>query len=344
MTGKDFTYEWKINDEFVSADSVFEYHFKEAGIYVVRFIVFDQKQNSCTSEQQIQVTESSADSLYIRGFLFADVLPVDNGVVALYREENQEWIKVMETETVNGEYVFDDLVKGRYLMHARGNEAVHFAFIPTYFVNGISWIDAYHLDLKNPVEDVKITLIRSEELNASGLGALSGRISNGDETTPDIVLLKDQVSGKVIKWTITDENHGFSFDQLPYGSYKVTAEKPGTSFSQSFELTELRPEILDIEMNPGVVSEVKDLMELTTLNVYPTKFSNEIYLENNGYSNEDLSIELITTSGKRVVSQQISLGVAEKRTIKTFDANRGLLIMKVRSESGKVLTKRLIKE
>ncbi|MEL6558646.1 MAG: PKD-like domain-containing protein [Bacteroidota bacterium] len=342
--GEAVEFEWEIDGEFVSADSSFEYHFKEAGNYEVVLTVYDEEQNSCTSEELIQVTEPSADSLYIRGYLFADVLPVDNGVVELYREENQEWIKVMETGTFNGEYEFDDLVRGKYLIHARGNEQVHFAFIPTYFVNGISWFDAYHLDLEHPVEEVKITLIRSEELNATGQGALRGSIAAGEEIVPNIVLLKDQASGKVMRWTVTDANHGFSFDGLPYGRYKVTAEKPGVSFSQSFELTEARPEILDFEMNPGVVSDVRDLLNLSTLNVYPTKFNDEIHLENKGYTSENLLIELVSTSGKQVMSQQITLGVAESKTIKIYDTNRGLLIMKVRNEKGKVLTKRLIKE
>ena len=143
---------------------------------------------------------------------------------------------------------------------------------------------------------------------------------------------------------MTDANHEFSFDQLPYGRYKVTAEKPGASFSQSFELTEDRPEILDFEMNPGVVSKIKDLSNLNSLRVYPTKFTNEIHLENKGYTSENLLIELITTSGKQVMCQRISLGVSESKSIKVYDENRGILIMRVQNENGQVLTKRLIKE
>ena len=74
-------YEWNGDNELVSTDSVFEYTFNEAGIYEVALTKFDDLQNSCSSKELIEVKEPLADSLSIRGSLFADVLPVDKGVV-----------------------------------------------------------------------------------------------------------------------------------------------------------------------------------------------------------------------------------------------------------------------
>ena len=300
----------------------------------------------CEECQEVAIEQANnPDSLYIVGSLFADLIPVEGGMVELYRKEEQDWLKVDETDTEQGYFKFEDLEKGEYLMHARGNEDIHFAFIPTYFVNGISWRDAYHLELENSAVDVKITLIRAEALNLEGDGRLQGRIANAaEDLQPTVILLQDLISKRVLQWTVSDHDHGFEFDELPFGRYQITMEKPGDSFVKAFELTENTPEILDFEMNPGVVSSTEEELSGVLLKVFPTRVQQQLQIQNTSYRNESLRVEILSTTGKRVLLNQIELGAAEQKPLDLAGIQSGLFFIRIQDESGRVMIKRLIKE
>ncbi|MGB3464922.1 MAG: T9SS type A sorting domain-containing protein, partial [Cyclobacteriaceae bacterium] len=337
------SYEWSIDGQLVSTDSIFTYDFPANGNYLVSLTIINDSQRFCSEEVNIQVLKNYDRTYRVQGLLYADVLPVDGGMVEIYSHMDNTWKKLRETGTRNGDFQFDGLPEGEYLLYARGNQQVHFSFIPTYFVNGISWADAYHLDLRDSVEDIKITLIRSESLNVSGNGLLRGKILDNEQIKTPVVLLKDAVSQRVLRWTLADNNNEFNFEQLPYGSYQVTIEVPGSSFSRSFELTESRNSILDFEMEPGVVSSNEITPQLASVAVYPTRFAGEINLRNDGYSTENLEVEIINLAGKVVLQQKISLQSAQTSSLSVNESNPGILILKIINEKGEVMTKRLIR-
>ncbi|MEL7145431.1 MAG: PKD domain-containing protein, partial [Bacteroidota bacterium] len=343
---QNIEYRWTFGDGSDATDTSYVAHtYASSGKYTVCLEMFRDNE-SCRSCQEITVERANqTDSMYIHGSLFADLIPVDAGVVELYQKDNEEWLKIAESVTDQGSFKFEDLSRGEYLMYARGNEQLHFAFIPTYFVNGISWTDAYHLQLDQSAVEVKITLIRAEGLNEEGEGKIAGRIINSEQGEQEtVILLQDLISKRVLKWTMSDENQSFQFTDLPFGRYQIKMEKPGDSFVKAFELTENAPEILNFEMNPGVVSDTDNELSQDFLKVFPTSVSEYLKIQNTRNYHQSLQIEFFSTAGNLVLSDHIHLGASQEHRVDLSGLQPGLLILRVRDEAGTSMIKRLIKE
>ncbi|MEM9855865.1 MAG: T9SS type A sorting domain-containing protein [Bacteroidota bacterium] len=337
-------YEWFVNGVLSSEESSFHYTFPDSGVYEIRLDLL-KWWDSCSSIKNISVKTNSdstqADSLYINGSLFADLIPVDGGNVALYQKENDNWVYSSETVATKGEFTFENLSKGRYLIHARGDEFVHQAFIPTYFVNGVGWQDAYKLDLTGSAEEVKITLIRSQALSA-GQGQLQGRVVSDEMKEPVVILLKDRISGRTVKWTVSGEEHAFNFDQLPFGKYTLTVEKPSQSFSRQVDLNE------DLSNLTNIVLKADEILGRDEalgggLSVYPTQIEDKVFLSNQGYTGGDTSVELRSISGKLLMSQRLEIKARETIELTLPILGQGMYLMRIIDNEGKISVTKLIK-
>ena len=251
------SYNWYIDDEQVGYEAYFSYVFPQAGIYNVDLSI-EYGDSSCVVSEQIEV---SAGNLHISGSLFADLIPVVGGTVSLYKMQDNQWSFVAACPTDIGKFAFDNLTKGAYLVYSRGNESIHQVFIPTYFVNGVSWEDAYTLNLYGSAEGLKITLIRSESLS-SGQGGITARM-DAAAFDSEVVLLTDRASKKTLKWTVSHQNQ-FAFDQLPFGAYQVTLEKPSSSYSFNVDLTESQPNVeIDLNLNKILSTDDENGLEIS---------------------------------------------------------------------------------
>ncbi|MEM7109744.1 MAG: PKD domain-containing protein, partial [Bacteroidota bacterium] len=337
-------YEWFLNGVLASENLSFHYTFPDSGTYEVRLDIL-RWWDSCSSSQNVLVPAQGdpivADSLYIQGFLFADLIPVDDGAVALYKKANGSWKYSSEVVTTAGEFVFNNLSSGNYLIHARGDEFIHQAFIPTYFVNGVGWQDAYELELSGSAEEVEITLIRSQALSA-GQGQLQGRVAADELDLPFVLLLKDRSSGRTVKWAVSEEEHRFNFDQLPFGQYKITVERPSMSFSKNFDLNENQSTINNIELRTDAVLGQEEVFS-GGLHIYPTKVEDHVFLRNQTHAGGDTRVDLQSISGKRLMSEHIIIEARETVEITLPRLEAGVYLMRVIDHEGKTSVTKLIK-
>ncbi len=323
------TYLWEVEGGFQSSDSVLNYTFSDAGLWNVSLTTFVGNDSSCTAIQTIEVQPGI---LYIQGTLFADLIPVDRGTVDLYQRQGDEWSPALQTSSQNGAFTFNNLSQGTYIIHARGDEFVNQAFIPTYFVNGVGWQDAYKLDLTGSAEDVKITLIRSQTLS-SGQGQVQGRVVSTETEGPFVILLKDRTSRRTVKWTVSDEAHSFSFDQLPFGQYQLTVEKPSRSFSQNVDLTESQSRVSDIELRTDVVLGRNEALS-GKLNIYPTMVEDRVFLSNNAPTGGNMTVELRSISGKLLMNQQLVINAGETAELSLPPLKKGIYFIRVVDNEG----------
>ncbi|MEM7549782.1 MAG: hypothetical protein AAF363_08910 [Bacteroidota bacterium] len=332
------TFLWEIEGGFQSTNTLLEYTFPDAGLWNVTLNQISNNGDTCSATRTIEVPPGN---LHIYGSVFADLIPADGGVVSLYQKQTSDWIHINDVSTDNGAFNFSNLAPGRYLLHARGDAFVHQAFIPTYFVNGVGWQDAYTLDLFGSAEEVKITLIRSQSLS-SGQGRIQGRVITNEPAEPFVILLKDRASRNTVKWTISGTSHSFDFNQLPFGEYLLTVEKPSQSFSRSIDLTENQANISGIELNPNVIlSSEEEFSE--KLAVYPTFIEDHVFLNNQTFTRLDLTLELRSMTGDLVMSEVLELNAGETTELALPNIDDGIYFMRTTNKEGHSTVTKLIK-
>ena len=337
------TYTWSFGDS-TSANTAVAYHdFTSNGTYNVCLTQSDTL-GSCTYCTDVTISPNQNDSLYIEGSLYADLLPVTSGTVELYQSDSitSRWTKIDEREVYQGTFRFSNVMPGRYLIYGRGAEEIYGPYVPTYFVNGISWRDAYAINLTGAAEDIKITLIRSYQLSSPGAGSATGRLVDGEEESGDyVVILKDANANKILGWDLTNNGKDFHFGQLPFGKYNVVLERPSSSMSQTFELTAENPNITDIELGPNLVSGVES--QLNGISVYPTELKTHITLENRSYENKDLSVQLKSVTGTDFINQAVQIAPGETLEMKVPELPTGMYILFMSDQNDETKTYKLIK-
>ncbi|MEO1256711.1 MAG: hypothetical protein AAFY41_17750, partial [Bacteroidota bacterium] len=209
------------------------------------------------------------------------------------------------------------------------------------FVNGIAWQDGYELNLYGPVQELMVTLIRSQTLSA-GSGKVQGRMLADHPDEPYILLLKDQASKKVMKWAVSGPDQSFSFDELPFGRYLLTAEKPSQSVSRSFDLTENQPIVSDIELNPSLVLGQSDAFS-NELGIHPTIIEDYVYLKNEAYAGHDFSVKLRSITGQLVMTEDLRLEAGQTAKLALPVLERGIYFIKMVNVEGHLKVAKLIK-
>ncbi|MEM9340542.1 MAG: hypothetical protein AAGA66_17540 [Bacteroidota bacterium] len=347
------SYLWYVDNRYVSDSSSLNYTFPDSGLFTVRLDVLGLA-DSCTTSQELfvpltpsdtTVTDTTMiDTLSIKGTLLADLVPI-NGLLDLYKKSEDVWEKVTTTNSLNGEYAFTGLAKGTYMIHARGEATSYADFIPTYFVNGVDWVDAYTIDLTGAADDLNITLIRSANLSSQGVGSVSGQLS-GLVTTEDeyVLLLKDPSSRNVMKWTVSDKNtNNFRFENLPYGEYKIMVECPGKTATRSISITESTPSVsMDLMLDDNVTG--LDFDREVAVKVYPTFIEESLHVRNESGSVQDLMLTMRSLSGKELFTEQVKLPAGETFTKDLSGVGSGIKILQLTDQHGTVENIRLIKK
>ncbi|MBL3656308.1 PKD domain-containing protein [Fulvivirga sediminis] len=337
---EDVSYLWDLGNGITyDSSSMFIHTFSDTGTYNVCLLKTDSI-DSCQYCNEIIVGPLERDSLYIDGNVYADLMPVFEGTVELYRKDSSEWHKISQVNLSNGHFRFNELMEGQYLLYARGDEEVYDKYIPTYFVNGINWRDAYTLNLTGAIEEVKITLIKSYQLSSPGAGTVSGHLIEAEDDDY-VVILKDGNSNKTLGWDITNNGRDFHFGQLPFGKYRVILERPSASMSQTFELTAENPDARGIELGPNMVAGVES--QLNGISVYPTELKRHITLENKSYENKDLSVELKAITGRNFISTSVNMTAGEALKMEVPQLPSGIYMLQLTDQNGEVKIYKLIK-
>lgn len=152
----------------------------------------------------------------------------------------------------DGGFRLNSMLKGKYLLYAVPDTVTGNQLSPAYYLNEQHWQSAYVFDLQSDVFDVDIQFKTLLHRNKSGQGLISGRFlmsgSNmGDEvycqpwfSQPETdaiycqeglanvsILLYNPSKTALIDYALTDIDGYFYFDSLPFGNYRVDAERPG---------------------------------------------------------------------------------------------------------------------
>ncbi len=190
----------------------------------------------------------------VEGRLWNNGFKVDQGIVLALRKGNDN-IKARQLCQVDeqGNFRFEKLAAGDYYMYGVPDTMNIGGAVPAYYARNISWQDAYLLPVDADVYDIDITLPSADYLLPQGEASISGRFlqpPSGYFFNPSVfcdswftenspfefcsggvsnitILLYNTDKTKLLDYTLTDSSGNFFFHHLPYGNYRVSAEKAG---------------------------------------------------------------------------------------------------------------------
>ncbi|MCX7767836.1 MAG: carboxypeptidase regulatory-like domain-containing protein [Flavobacteriales bacterium] len=167
-----------------------------------------------------------------------NLIPADAGLAYLvqYNPFNNTLNALANTGISNGQFCFPNVAPGAYLVKVAlvPNSPYYADFVPTYFSNVPFWWQATQIVVppSNPNVNIGcITMIPG--VNPGGPGFIGGSIFQGanksapGDPVPNVEVLLLDPDDSPVAYTYTNHLGQYSFNNLPYGTYKVWPEQAG---------------------------------------------------------------------------------------------------------------------
>ncbi len=308
----------------------------------------------------------------VEGRVLNNGVPVQGAVVLAISElinSTKHITDITHTES-DGTFIFKGLYESDYLFYAIPDTSIVGRLLPTYFVNKLDWQTAYSLTLEANTYHVEIELNSGGMELPAGEGQISGKFNrpvlmtgfdfycqpwftftqqpfcNEGVSNITIFLYNDKLN-KPLKYTLTDANGYFIFNNLPFGEYYIGAEKAGfeTIKSSSISLSPSFPVRNDITLRIADESKIRvyvpDAKLPVSSQIYPNPTSSVVHIP---IDILDTGIELISvynTMGQAVKQLKITPGSnnTDFYTLDVSDLPDGLfLLLVMNAESSKTFS------
>lgn len=189
----------------------------------------------CTDTVSKEITLPGIKPLFsMSGFVTGKGTLLPQGTIVLYYKTDDGYFDIREANVINnGNFYFDGLEKGRYLLYAMPHMYYSGQYLPTYYANKLHWFRADEINLESNTGDIHLQMATTL-IMGKGPGRISGKINrnfnkNTQSANPmagnsDIVVYLYTESGEVISVCTPDENNDFAFNDLLYGTYTLRLE------------------------------------------------------------------------------------------------------------------------
>ncbi len=357
------SYFWDFGDGTTSDEGEAVTHtYAEEGIYEVQLITVDEAE--CTAVSLAIVVVQATNSNYIiEGTVFVENDLVDYGVVSLYSIVSDtiggegDIILLDFTMTEDGEYEFNNLPVGNYLVQAAPVEvSAHYgSALPTYYGDVAHWMDATIVIVSengaesNPYD---IHLI-SEEGVANGQGQISGDIIGEDvkavmSNDNELVLHLMDENNQVLSFVYGEINNSFEFSDLAYGTYIVYTEVIGVVTYPSVVVLNADNPNAEIEIFVKSTEVTNSIDEVTNLevkgSVYPNPVNTFANIRLNLLSSSKVELLIINQLGQVLENRNGDLSQGEHTfTFNIQDYPSGLYFIQIKSDKN-IVTQKFIKE
>ncbi|HPJ63052.1 NosD domain-containing protein [Lentimicrobium sp.] len=309
----------------------------------------------------------------ISGSLLHESGPVAGGVVlAMSREEAGTRAVALAHSAEDGKFIFEELPAGTYYLFALGEPTMYNGFLPSYYASGSFWQPAYLLPLDSDVYDIDIRLQRLGDVIQPGTGSISGVYTYLGDAGRDadvyneswfdpagppasqpgylpasnhVVYLMNTSLTHVIRWALTDMEGNFTFESLPFGTYRLWGEKAGytNALSPLIALSPLNPDAGGVVMSVNnqkisiqVPDPARDIDNVPFL--YPNPAGDIVWI-NLPWSENPVryELEIYSSAGLKVLSASFSSGFsAIKRSVDVAGLAAGIYPCLLRDDTGNI--------
>ncbi|MDD3877425.1 MAG: PKD domain-containing protein [Bacteroidales bacterium] len=337
-TSTSMNYLWNFGDSTTSNLPNPVHTYLTYGTYNVCLFVWDSL-SGCQDQfcQTIVIGNNGGFS----GNVFASGVPADMGIVYLLsvvpvpNSMTSNIVAVASTLIDSGGYyLFQNIPYGNYLVqaHLDPSSTFFFSHLPTYYGDVLYWSQATYVNVGQVGLTIQynINLISTVALS-NGNGQISGSIvpGAGSKSITDIenvqVVLLDEFDTPLI-YTYSDANGDFSFDNLPYGTYKIYAEvwgKDPVSATVILDNSNSTVNNVIITINEEtVIASIKDLQNIYLEHIselYPNPARDNVYLDFDMKQNAKIKMVIHNIYGQEIKSEEINANTGANRL--TFNVN-----------------------
>ncbi|HPE57562.1 MAG TPA: PKD domain-containing protein [Bacteroidales bacterium] len=314
---------------------------------------YDPIGDSCVASscQEILLGGQSGEQIF--GHIVADGSPIDFALVGLFAMEpgGAFTYEFTSTEPGTGSYFFNNVPNGDYYLFAMltPQSPLFYDYFPTYYGDAIFWFDATVISadsLSNPY-DINLVPITSF---TSGPGVISGSVTMEDSKGPgdNIMVMLMDADQNPIGYIQTNENGLFEFDNLGYGTYKLTVEMPGVTseiavvdINENNEETELAFYVKGTSAYLGV--EPQSAISISG-DIFPNPASDLVNLELFANKRTEIQINIINQMGQTVYTEVQNLQTGKQRIqIPVADLPAGMYHVQMIESNGSNMIKRFVK-
>ncbi len=310
--------------------------------------------------QSIQNVIVSDTIPMIKGKVTANDSLIQNAWVALFGINNPVGSCIaLDTAYIDnqGNYYFSSFPINypAYILKAEfpyGSVAGNY-YIPTYYDTLYSWMNSPPVYPKIDTTAYNIKLMDFLPNQLSGIGSISGSLSNGKKSTNSIlqqidILLINQFN-QVLKRTKPNLAGNYYFTNLPFSNYKVYVELPGkitipanvTINNSTYNINNLNFVIND----NVIILAVNDENELQNAvsEVYPNPATQEAFIDFSFKKPETIQLNIYNQFGQNMLEKSVSaISGSQRITLDINNLSAGFYTLVI-SNKTKKLSRKLIK-
>jgi len=213
-------------------------------------------------------------------------------------------------------------------------------YIPSYRNSTPYWEESPTITIANGGEGLKNVInINAIPMTAvTGVGAIGGQIFSYGENE-NIMLFKDS---EPVRQAYIGFGGGFFFDNLAYGTYIVTWERPGFErLEREVTLSPSNPEELFIDF--GYTTSTEDEVYKPFIYLFPNPTFNTITLSSNLLEENFNSISIVDVTGREIENVVITKDPDSKSAlIDVSDFQSGVYFVSM-INNGRINTRKFIK-
>ncbi len=264
--GNDLEYLWDFGDGNTSIQASPFHIYEAAGQYPIKLLITSVQNCSDSAFATVNILPP----LGISGNVYANETLLSQGYVLLYRlTQSREVLYYRRSELEVGHYEFADIPPANYFIQAIPDYTFPFPLIPVYYPmyanKETQWQEAEIILADDLPSSLDVSLASYNGF-FDGKASMSGRVvqEKRDTDTPLIIYLTSNVD-EIFQFKVLGEDMNFSFDNIPYGKYKIRPEKAG-KISTALEVsldddTPISGGISFIETSEAIVPDISSINE-----------------------------------------------------------------------------------
>ena len=344
--GDDLIYYWDFGDGLTSDEKNPQHIYSFPGTYEVYLSVQSLSDNCFDETWQTVVTPSYYD---FGGQAFLGDYPLNiepddhqNSAVAyLYRKMGNKWHYMDKREFWQlGYYWFTKKLEGDYLIRIDldNSSEAYGEYAPGYYQQAAGWQHATTFTLTSQVFEESVQLTKLEMLD-EGINQISGHIyydsaSNNKQSLANTLVQLLDKSKRVVKFTYSDDEGDFEFNNLPDGTFYIKGEVTGYCSSVTREVLSSGNSIIsNVEISVydcGTIGiDEKAEQNKISVTLFPVPAHNFINIDLTTRGNDVVTIDIINMEGKVMESRTINSG---KNSLVNFNTSRwpnGIYLVKI---------------
>jgi hypothetical protein len=284
----------------------------------------------------------------------------DFGQVSLYMANPSGEMTLLAVQPIDstGQFYFAQVFQGNYYLLAELMEGSSgFGnYLPTYYIDAVTWTDADMITLGEPANPYTIYLVPAGDYG-TGAGEINGMINlnyglfrDGMPAADIEVILMDHNEG-AIEYEYSSDLGGFDFASLGWGTYKVHAEVPGkvtdpawVTLDEEHPLVTVEFTITQTEVYNTLSVGDPDPVTLTVGEVYPNPVADVASLPVTLTRQAPLSVSIYNQLGQIVWSSYENYDAGNHLIqMNIGKLNRGVYVLNIGNDEMGTVIKKLIK-